>query len=369
MAVERASLPNESIGPTLGRPFTSSLPIGDIPALKSLGLRAVSIVQGFEVVRLQTFEKFHPTLGFLNRGPAFRPGTSDAYFGSIYKGNVPSFIGTPQSRRSQGKWAEVASQMPFEPGAEKQHLSILDANTESVSMRQGSTSRVTNKHIARIRNYGIERFGAASVTSWTFPGMAFELGEVIEGFSNAYGAAHTRLREEARHLGAHGVIGVVDSITQVVGSKVTQFHLTGTAVAIEDEPPSNELPWTTYLQAQQLAKLIEIGLMPVEVVVSMSTVLLVNSAYGNWLRSGQMGVGSKDLTELRALQELALTRARDRAYEHIGSDSLHGVTVSEASREEGRLLTIQECAIKGTRVRRFKDSDSMKEPANLMGLT
>jgi hypothetical protein len=351
------------------RPFTSSLPVGDLPALRVLGLRPLGVVQGFAVVRLKTFERFHPTLGFLNRGPGFRPGTPDAYFGSIYKGSVPSYYGLSQSRMSQVNWSELASKTPFDPGAERRHLSIFQSNIDSESMRRASTLPVAHRYMSRMRNFGIERFNATSVRTWSFPGMAFELGEVIQGFSDAYGASHKRLREEARRLGAHGVIGVVDSIKPVAGSTITEFHLTGTAVALEGEAPSDALPWTTFLPTQQLAKLIEVGLMPVEIVVSMSTVLLINSAYGNWIRSGQMGMGSKDLTEVRALQELALTRARERAYSQIGSDSLHGVTVSEASREGGHMIAVQECAIRGTRVRRFKETDPLIVPTTLMELT
>ena len=350
------------------RPFTTSLPIGDLQALGQLGLQPVGVVQGFQVVRLRSFEKFHRLLGFLNRGLGYRPGTADAYFGSIYGGKLPASIGTPQSRAVQLKIAELIEAMPLDPAAERRHLSLRVVNQMGWNMYRGNASNISPTYLTRLRNYGIERFSASALVSNTFPGMAFEQGEVIQGFTTAYEESHTRLREQARDLGAHGVIGVVDSIKHVAGSRITEFHLTGTAVKLRGEAPSDSLPWTTYLTTQQLSKLIEIGLMPVEIVMSLSSVLLVTTGYGNWLRSGQMAIGSNDLPELRALQELALSRARQRAYSSIGADSLHGVVVTEQTQDRIREVIVQECLIKGTRVHRFKQADPLSRVTSTMGL-
>jgi phosphopantetheine adenylyltransferase len=199
------------------------------------------------------------------------------------------------------------------------------------------------------------------------PGLVFELGEVSGTFDAAYERSHQRLREEAHALGAHGVIGVVDSIKKLTGSSITEFHLTGTAVRIDGMRVPDELPWTTYLDAQQLAKLLEVGLMPVEIVTSFSSLLLVMSAYGKWIKSGQ-AYRSMELPELRKLAELSLAEGKKRAYAKIGADSLHGVTVDDSVRDSADMITVRDCLIRGTRVRRFAERDPQPVPSSILGL-
>jgi len=82
------------------------------------------------------------------------------------------------------------------------------------------------------------------------------------GWSSGYHSAYARMLEEATALGAHGVIGVVDRVTQVSDSQTSEFHFLGTAVTVDDgPPPAGGTPWTTYLAGQRLTKSIEAGFM------------------------------------------------------------------------------------------------------------
>ena len=51
------------------------------------------------------------------------------------------------------------------------------------------------------------------------------------------GSAYARMLEEAATHGAHGVIGVVDRVSNVADTGTTEFHFLGTAVIVEGGPP------------------------------------------------------------------------------------------------------------------------------------
>jgi len=358
-AEEVASLSN---GPdSRGALFSSSLSAGDLLALNRLRLEPVAVVQGFDVVRLTTFETFHRTAWFLNRGPGYRPGGPGSLFSSIYSGAPPGwYFGAGTRSRNRSWLADV--------GLKER------AETTPYDERAGKPGRLyfsndfISENLLRTRRHGIEGLGAAGLMAHCIPGLVFELSEVSGTFDAAYERSHQRLREEAHALGAHGIIGVVDTVKRFPGSSNTEFHLTGTAVRVEGLSLPDDLPWTTYLDAQHLAKLLEVGLMPVEIVTSFSSLLLVMSAYGKWIKSGQ-AYRSTELPELRKLAEMSLAAAKERAYSKIGSDSLHGVTVDDSVRDSADMVMVRDCLIRGTRVRRFAERDPQPVPISILDLS
>jgi len=48
--------------------------------------------------------------------------------------------------------------------------------------------------------------------------------------------------EEATELGAHGVVGVVDTVSRLTDANVTEFHMSGTAVKVLDTPARRQRP-------------------------------------------------------------------------------------------------------------------------------
>jgi len=336
--------------------FTSSLPLGDHLALSRLGLRPVGVVQGFDVVRMKTFEQFHRTAYFLNRGPGYRPGGPGALFSSVYQDAPPGWytFGRYSNRFHKSGLAQMAEETPYDESARRPGRLIFSGDFMHEALR-------------RTRRHGIEGLGVQGLLASCIPGLVFELAEVSSAFDGAYERSHRRLREEAHALGAHGVLGVVDSVKSIAGSSIKEFHLVGTAVRVEGIDQTDDLPWTTFLGAQHLAKLLEIGLMPIEIVTSFSSVLLVMSSWGKWLKSGQ-SMRSTQLPELRRLAELTLEAAKNRAYSKIGSDSLHGVQVDDSVRESADMIVVRDCLIRGTRVRRFAERGPQPLPRTIMDL-
>src|SRR5580698_2948060 len=104
-------------------------------------------------------------------------------------------------------------------------------------------------------------------------GQNLEQPWVEQAWAHGYGTAYSRMIEEATDHGAHGVIGVVDRVSNVADTGTTEFHFLGTAVTVEGgSPPAGGVPWSTYLAGQRLTKSIEAGFMPVAVVASLASV-------------------------------------------------------------------------------------------------
>src|SRR5580658_2485522 len=100
-------------------------------------------------------------------------------------------------------------------------------------------------------------------------GQNLEQSWVEDAWAQGYGTAYARMVEEATAQGAHGIIGVVDQVSNLADTGTTEFHFLGTAVTVEGgPPPAGGVPWSTYLAGQRLTKSIEAGFMPVSVVAA-----------------------------------------------------------------------------------------------------
>ncbi len=104
-------------------------------------------------------------------------------------------------------------------------------------------------------------------------GQNYEQPWVEAAWGQGFGTAYTRMVEEATAIGAHGIIGVIDSSEPLGDMGVIEFHIRGTAVKVTGgPPPPGGKPWTTYLAGQRLAKLIEAGYVPVSIAAAVSSV-------------------------------------------------------------------------------------------------
>lgn len=206
-------------------------------------------------------------------------------------------------------------------------------------------------------------------------GYNFEQPWVESAWSQGFGSAFQRMVEEAGQAGAHGIIDVVDRANYLTEQNVVEFHILGTAVALEDRPGTMATPdagvgaqaplWSTYLAGQRLAKLFEAGLAPVSVAAAMASVqmwpncqteYLLQGATSMWTASYSGEIGQVVNAETAARR---LARAAVRA--QLGPDSLHGATfsVDRHALSGGHVI---ECTLRGTRVRRFKDFDPISAP-------
>jgi hypothetical protein len=209
-------------------------------------------------------------------------------------------------------------------------------------------------------------FVSAEHRSW---GQNYEQTWVENAWLQGFGSAFGRLIEEAKEVGAHGIIGVTDTSHNVADMNVAEFHILGTAVVVEGAPPPpGGEPWTTYLAGQRLAKLVEAGFMPISVIAAIASVRVW--AYcvteylmeGNTYSWGQMGASTYEIEQISEAKLAARSLAREHARRQLGTDTLHGTSISTNERELGAGDRVLECTLRGTRVRRFKDFDPMPTP-------
>jgi hypothetical protein len=198
-------------------------------------------------------------------------------------------------------------------------------------------------------------------------GQNLEQPWVEEAWAQGYGAAYSRMIEEATGHGAHGVIGVVDRVANVADTGTTEFHFLGTAVTVEGgPPPAGGVPWSTYLAGQRLTKSIEAGFMPVAVVAALASVRVWAYCMTEYLMEGQMGWGMPGGPQLVDQVSKAHMAARQLARKHVrqqlAGDELHGARIDVVGRELSQGDEVIDCTLRGNRVRRFKDFDPVPLP-------
>ena len=185
-----------------------------------------------------------------------------------------------------------------------------------------------------------------------------------EGFAQAY----SRMLEETRSLGAHAVIGVVDTVGQLSDLGVIEFRLRGTAVKVGDVPAPSSAPWTTYLAGQRLAKVFEAGYVPVAIVAVVSSIRVWAYCVTQYLMEGggfalQSGATSSvEIAQLVSARSSARDIVRAYAREQLDGDSLHGVELLIRERDFQQGDVEIQSVLRGNRLRRFKDFDALAPP-------
>jgi uncharacterized protein YbjQ (UPF0145 family) len=210
-------------------------------------------------------------------------------------------------------------------------------------------------------------------------GANYELTWLEESWATGWNLAMARMVDEARALGATGIVGVFDAMGPFVGGMTVEFRASGTAVVVEGVPTPPD-PFSTYLSGQRLAKLIEAGFAPVSVVATLSAVRMLGSCIthyqlaganvGTWYgpaAAGVAGVGPVD--QVNRAEAAARRLARERVRAQLGPDVLHGASLERTEREIGEGDLSIHCTLKGTRVRRFKDYDPLPDAAPVVRLT
>jgi uncharacterized protein YbjQ (UPF0145 family) len=205
-------------------------------------------------------------------------------------------------------------------------------------------------------------------------GQNVEQTWVESAWSEGYGAAYSRMLEEAGSIGAHGVIGVADQVTHLADTGTTEFHFLGTAVKVDNgPPPAGGVPWTTYLAGQRLTKSIEAGFMPVAVVAAMASVRVWAFCMTEYLMEGSRGWGgptSPHEVEQVSKAHMAVRQlARKHVRQKLSGDTLHGARIEVVKRELAQGDEVIDCTLRGNRMRRFKDFDEVPAPRPTVRLT
>lgn len=209
--------------------------------------------------------------------------------------------------------------------------------------------------------------GFVSAEHRTF-GQNYEQSWIEDAWGTGFGSAYERMVEEAATVGAHGIVGLVDTTEQLTDMGALEFRVQGTAVRVKDgPPPADGRPWTTYLAGQRFAKLIEAGYMPVSIAASVASVRIWASCITAYLTEGaNVGWGTQVAgveIEQVARAHMAVRRlAREHVRAQLGNDSLHGASLIATERELGEGDAELQCILRGNRVRRFKEFDPMPAP-------
>ena len=198
-------------------------------------------------------------------------------------------------------------------------------------------------------------------------GQNLEQTWVEEAWSGGYTSAYSRMLEEAQTHHAHGIVGVVDRVSNLADTGTTEFHFLGTAVTVQGgPPPSSGVPWSTYLAGQRLIKSIEAGFMPVAVVASLASVRVWAYCMTEYLMEGSSsawGAARPQLVEQVSRAHMAVRQlARKQVRQQLSGDQLHGARIDVVTRELSQGDEVIDCTLRGNRVRRFKDFDEVPLP-------
>jgi hypothetical protein len=234
--------------------------------------------------------------------------------------------------------------------------------------------RVSGGHAGTtLSRYDCPHLGPFLPGHWKW-GENFEQSQVSESWMDGYHRAIGQVMEQAVRVGAHGVVGVVDTSAEPSDSGMREVSVTGTAVVVEgQERPA--APWSCRLGGQTLGKLIEAGYWPVAAVASMasvrmwpvcSTKMLVEGKYDELSGSVHRVKAGSPIVQVSDAHEQCRRAARDRLNDAIGHDVIFGAELQTSEwelREGGQQI---DCVLRGTHVRRRTTRPNMIPPPSLM---
>jgi len=195
-------------------------------------------------------------------------------------------------------------------------------------------------------------------------GQNMELQVLTQAMYNARELAMSRMRAEADHLGADGIVGVNLSIQSYVwGQDVMEFIATGTAVRHLAGTGAHRAPdgraFTSDVSAQDFFRLLAAGMVPVSFVLGTCVYHIAHQTTMQSLRQAgqnqEMVIFTQGIYEAR---ELALTRMQAEATEARASGMV-GVTVEVNNHVWGEHAT--EFLATGTSVRRLADEHRLAD--------
>ncbi len=188
-----------------------------------------------------------------------------------------------------------------------------------------------------------------------------------QGMVQARNLAMGRLVEEAKGLGAHGVVGVELSFHPMADTRaVVEFTAFGTAVT-RPGGPALPFPFTSNLSGQDFWKLIMRGFIPSGLVMGVAAVQAYAGCGTDYRMGSWTNVEVTQYTDaVQTCRELAIQRLEAEAA-RMG-DGVIGTTVGFSSHEFGERMRMVEMTALGTAVRRFNDAPLPAPPLPIMAL-
>ncbi len=241
------------------------------------------------------------------------------------------------------------------------------------------TSDLSVNEFLLVRDAGFEPIGLVVGTSiyhigyqrqrW---GQNQELDKLTQAMYHARELAMSRMEEEARALGADGVVGVRLKINRYEwGEHNAEFIAIGTAVAARDKSHiwrrANGLPFTSDLSGQDFWTLLKAGYRPLS--LAMGTCVYHVAHQGMFLALSNI-VQNKELPQftqaLYEARELAMERMQQEAHEEK-AEGIVGVTIEEATHHGWDIHVIEFFAV-GTAVTSFKQNHEIETPQMVLSL-
>jgi uncharacterized protein YbjQ (UPF0145 family) len=191
-----------------------------------------------------------------------------------------------------------------------------------------------------------------------------------QALTDTFRLALERLETEAHALGAHGIVGVRHTLTdlQVASTApVIELKMVGTAIGRPSAPPL-ERPFTSHMSGQQFAKLLDTGRVPAGMVFGVGAVRSQGGCVGGMTTTSSWS-GSEFVQRSEAVQQsqrIAVDEIEERA--RAFGEQVVGVDVSLSMREGGESAMASMYAI-GTAVRRFREHDDIAAPTVFLRLS
>ncbi|HEX5289601.1 MAG TPA: heavy metal-binding domain-containing protein [Streptosporangiaceae bacterium] len=207
--------------------------------------------------------------------------------------------------------------------------------------------------------------GVTSVSSGGASYSAF--GPMVATLYEARHKALSRMEEECRELGGHGVVGV-DLTIGAFPAGGLEFKAIGTAIRAPGAA-SLKRPFTSALSGQGFAKLVLAGWVPAGLVLGIS----IGSRHDDWMTVTQTrwGSGNSEVHGYTDLVNQTRHDARSQLERDVARHGAAGVVVQEMTMrvrerecpmQEGRRDHIVEATIIGTSIAQFAQRDRPPAP-------
>jgi uncharacterized protein YbjQ (UPF0145 family) len=255
----------------------------------------------------------------------------------------------------------------WEPQAAETRL----AHTAGASAAGVFTSDLSVSEYALLGEAGFEPLGFVVGSSIYHVGLQagrwsqnMELQGLTQAMYNARELAMARMRSEADHLGADGIVGVGLRMQMYAwGQDVLEFVATGTAVKSISGGGAHRAPdgraFTSDLSAQDFFRLLAAGAVPVAFVLGTCVYHIAHQSIMQSLR--QMGQNQEMILFTQGVyeaRELALSRMQAEA-QAAGAGGIVGVDVAVHNHVWGEHAT--EFLATGTAIRRLSSEHRMPE--------
>jgi uncharacterized protein YbjQ (UPF0145 family) len=194
-----------------------------------------------------------------------------------------------------------------------------------------------------------------------------ELDRLTQAMYNARELAMARMRAEADHLGADGIVGVELRMQMYVwGQDVLEFVATGTAIKALAADGVHKAPdgrsFTSNLSAQDFFRLLTGGAVPVAFVLGTCVYHIAHQSAMQALRQAGQNQEMIQFTQgIYEARELALTRMQVEATDARAS-GIVGVNVAVSNHVWGEHAT--EFLATGTAIRRLAEEHRLPKPAH-----